>query len=174
MSNMKTTAPSGGARAYFFSSSGSGSCSVMPICSSSSLVARSMKLSSVIRAQLKRFLGWRISVKAIARVLRKAGYAPVHRKGRPVGGEQPRRFEAPHRGALWQLDFTELRVDQATTFIQTKALAIKWSVRRSARGPAKRCDRACEMGGSPAGPVWLSAGTQERWFGTEVHDRGHP
>jgi transposase InsO family protein len=63
-----------------------------------------------IRAQLKRFLGWRISVKAIARVLRKAGYAPVHRKGRPVGDEHPRRFEAPHRNSLWQLDFTELRV----------------------------------------------------------------
>ena len=63
-----------------------------------------------IRAQLKRFLGWRVSVKAIARVLRKAGYAAVHRKGRPVGDEQPRRFEAPHRNALWQLDFTELRV----------------------------------------------------------------
>ena len=45
-----------------------------------------------IRAQLKRFLGWRVSVKAIARVLRKAGYAPVHRKGRPVGDEHPRRF----------------------------------------------------------------------------------
>lgn len=63
-----------------------------------------------IRAQLKRFFGWRVSVKAIARVLRKAGYAPVHRKGRPVGDEHPRRFEAPHRNALWQLDFTELRV----------------------------------------------------------------
>jgi putative transposase len=63
-----------------------------------------------IRAQLKRFLGWRVSVKAIARVLRQAGYAPVHRKGRPVGDEHPRRFEAPHRSALWQLDFTELRV----------------------------------------------------------------
>ncbi|HUQ81771.1 MAG TPA: DDE-type integrase/transposase/recombinase [Gemmatimonadaceae bacterium] len=63
-----------------------------------------------IRAQLKRFLGWRVSVKAIARALRKAGYAPVHRKGRPVGDEHPRRFEAPHRNALWQLDFTELRV----------------------------------------------------------------
>ena len=63
-----------------------------------------------IRAQLKRFLGWRVSVKAIARVLRKAGYAPVHRKGRPVGDEHPRRFEAPHRNSLWQLDFTELRV----------------------------------------------------------------
>ena len=50
-----------------------------------------------IRAQLKRFLGWRVSVKAIARVLRKAGFAPVHRKGRPVGDEHPRRFEAPHR-----------------------------------------------------------------------------
>ena len=63
-----------------------------------------------IRAQLKRFLGWRVSVKAIARVLRKAGYGPVHRKGRPVGDEHPRRFEAPHRNSLWQLDFTELRV----------------------------------------------------------------
>lgn len=63
-----------------------------------------------IRAQLKRFLGWRVSVKAIARVLRTAGYAPVHRKGRPVGDEHPRRFEAPHRNALWQLDFTELRI----------------------------------------------------------------
>ena len=63
-----------------------------------------------IRAQLKRFLGWRVSVKAIARVLRKAGYPAVHRKGRPVGDEHPRRFEAPHRNSLWQLDFTELRV----------------------------------------------------------------
>jgi len=43
-------------------------------------------------------------------VLRKAGYAPVHRKGRRVGDEHPRRFEAPHRSSLWQLDFTELRV----------------------------------------------------------------
>ena len=63
-----------------------------------------------IRAQLKRFLGWRLSVKAIARVLKRAGFAPVHRGGRPVGDEHPRRFEAPHRNALWQLDFTELRV----------------------------------------------------------------
>ncbi len=63
-----------------------------------------------IRAQLKRFLGWRVAVKAIARVLRKAGYPPVHRKGRPVGDEHPRRFEAPHRNALWQMDFTELRI----------------------------------------------------------------
>jgi transposase InsO family protein len=63
-----------------------------------------------VRAQLKRFLGWRLSVKAIARVLKRAGFAPVHRGGRPVGGEHPQRFEAPHRNALWQLDFTELRI----------------------------------------------------------------
>jgi len=63
-----------------------------------------------IRAQLKRFLGWRISVKAIAGVLRRAGYVPVHRAGRPVGDEHPQRFEAPYRSALWQLDYTELRV----------------------------------------------------------------
>jgi putative transposase len=70
-----------------------------------------------IRAQLKRFLGWRVSVKAIARVLRKAGYAPVHRKGRPVGAEHPQRFEAPHRNALWQLDFTELRVGSERRYL---------------------------------------------------------
>jgi putative transposase len=63
-----------------------------------------------IRAQLKRFLGWRISVKAIARVLRQAGFPAVHRKGRPVGNERPGRFEAPHRNSIWQLDFTELRI----------------------------------------------------------------
>jgi transposase len=59
-----------------------------------------------IRAQLKRFLGWRVSVRAIARVLHKAGFAKVHRKGRPVGDEHPGRFEAPHRNALWQLDMS--------------------------------------------------------------------
>lgn len=63
-----------------------------------------------IRAQLKRFLGWRVSVRAIARVLHKAGFPKVHRKGRPVGEENPGSFEAPHRNALWQLDFKDLRV----------------------------------------------------------------
>jgi putative transposase len=63
-----------------------------------------------IRAQLKRFLGWRISIRAIARVLRRAGFPAVHRKGRPVGNEHPGRFEAPHRNALWQLDFKDLRI----------------------------------------------------------------
>ncbi len=63
-----------------------------------------------IRAQLKRFLGWRVSVRAIARVLRQAGFPPVHRKGRPVGDEHPGRWEAPHRNAVWQLDWKDLRI----------------------------------------------------------------
>jgi putative transposase len=62
-----------------------------------------------IRAQLKRFKGWRIANKAIARVLRAHGYELVHRGSRPQGPE-PTRFEAPRRNALWQVDFTELRV----------------------------------------------------------------
>jgi putative transposase len=62
-----------------------------------------------LRAQLKRFKGWRLSNKAIARVLRKNGYELVHRARRPQGPE-PIRFEAPHRNALWQMDYTELRV----------------------------------------------------------------
>jgi RNA-directed DNA polymerase len=62
-----------------------------------------------IRAQLKRFNGWRLSIKAIARVLRGHGYAVVHRKGRPLGPE-PIRWEAPRRNAMWQADFCEVRV----------------------------------------------------------------
>lgn len=63
-----------------------------------------------IRAQLKRFKGWRIAVRAIARVLRDHGYELVHVASRPKGEEEPRRWEASHRNALWQLDFVELRV----------------------------------------------------------------
>lgn len=62
-----------------------------------------------LRAQLKRFKGWRLSNKAIARVLKKEGYQLVHGAGRPEGPE-PIRFEAPRRNALWQADFTEVRV----------------------------------------------------------------
>ncbi|MGO9836488.1 MAG: DDE-type integrase/transposase/recombinase [Polyangiaceae bacterium] len=62
-----------------------------------------------LRAQLKRFMGWRLSIKAIARVLRGHGYALVHTKARPAGPE-PVRFEAPRRNALWQADFCEVRV----------------------------------------------------------------
>ena len=49
-----------------------------------------------LRAQLKRFMGWRLSIKAIARVLRGHGYDLLHTKARPVGLE-PVRFEAPRR-----------------------------------------------------------------------------
>jgi transposase InsO family protein len=62
-----------------------------------------------IRAQLKRFKKWRISIKAINRVLRGNGYEPVYRGSRPKGPE-PIRFEAPRRNALWQIDYAEVRV----------------------------------------------------------------
>lgn len=64
-----------------------------------------------LRAQLKRFKGWRIALKAIARVLKQHGYEPVHRGSRPKGPE-PIRFEAPRRNALWQADFAEVRVGE--------------------------------------------------------------
>lgn len=61
-----------------------------------------------IRVQLKRFRGWRVAVRAIGRVLTENGYKLAHRGSRPEGDEVPHRFEAPHRNALWQLDFAEL------------------------------------------------------------------
>ncbi len=63
-----------------------------------------------LRAQLKRFHGLRLSIRAIARVLRGHGYAVVHRGARPGLGAPPVRFEAPRRNALWQADFCEVRV----------------------------------------------------------------
>jgi hypothetical protein len=52
-----------------------------------------------IRAQLKRFLGWRVSVKAIARVLRKAGtrrcIARVGRSATSTRGGSRRRTAMP-------------------------------------------------------------------------------
>ena len=63
-----------------------------------------------IRAQLKRFKGWRVASRAIARVLREHGYETVHVASRPQGEEDPKSWEAPQRNALWQLDFAELRV----------------------------------------------------------------
>lgn len=62
-----------------------------------------------LRAQLKRFKGWRVSNKAIARVLKAHGYELVHRGSRPQGPE-PIRFEAPRRNALWQMDYAQMRV----------------------------------------------------------------
>lgn len=62
-----------------------------------------------IRIQLKRFNGWRLSVRAIARLLKQKGYQLVHVASTPKG-QTIQRFEAPHRNALWQMDFVELRV----------------------------------------------------------------
>lgn len=61
-----------------------------------------------IRTQLKRFHGWRVAVRAVARVLKENGYKLEHRGSRPEGDEEPHRWEAPHRNAIWQLDFAEL------------------------------------------------------------------
>lgn len=63
-----------------------------------------------IRAQLKRFRGWRVAARAIAKALRDHGYETVHTASRPKGQEEPRSWQAPHRNALWQLDFADLRV----------------------------------------------------------------
>jgi transposase InsO family protein len=62
-----------------------------------------------IRTQLKRFKGWRVSIKAIARWLKQNGYELVHRGSRPQGYED-HRFEAPRRNAIWQMDFGEFWV----------------------------------------------------------------
>jgi transposase InsO family protein len=62
-----------------------------------------------VRAQLKRFKGWRLSIKAIRRVFKANGFETVHRGSRPQGPE-PIRFEAPHRNALWMMDAAEMRI----------------------------------------------------------------
>ncbi|MFC1643147.1 transposase [Myxococcota bacterium] len=69
-----------------------------------------------LRSQLKRFQGWRISIKAIKRVLKQHGYQLVHRGSRPQG-EVVERFEAPRRNALWQADFAEVRVGQDRLYV---------------------------------------------------------
>lgn len=69
-----------------------------------------------LRAQLKRFHGWRVSIKAIARVLRGHGYELVHRGSRPRG-EVVQRFEAPRRNALWQMDFADVRVGEQKLYV---------------------------------------------------------
>jgi putative transposase len=69
-----------------------------------------------IRSQLKRFKGWRISIKAIKRVLKLHGYESVYRGSRPQG-EAIQRFEAPRRNALWQADFAEVRVGPEKLYV---------------------------------------------------------
>lgn len=68
-----------------------------------------------LKAQLKRFKGWRINLKSIARVLRVHGYEAVHRG--PPKGSEPIRWEAPRRNALWQLDFAEVRVGDDRLYV---------------------------------------------------------
>jgi transposase InsO family protein len=65
-----------------------------------------------LRAQLKRFKGWRVSNRAIARVLKQNGYELERRGGRPEEPEPPSSWEAPQRNALWQLDFAEVRIPE--------------------------------------------------------------
>ena len=91
-----------------------------------------------LRAQLKRFMGWRLSIKAIARVLRGHGYALVHTKARPVGPE-PVCFEAPRRNALWQADFCEVRVGEPRrrpTSPGTRSRTSRYRRRRQGQGRA--------------------------------------
>ena len=65
-----------------------------------------------IRAQLKRFKGWRLGVRAIQRVLLDNGYELEHRGGRPQESAPPTRWEAPYRNAIWQIDFTDVRIPE--------------------------------------------------------------
>ena len=68
-----------------------------------------------IRAQLKRFFGWRISVKAIARVLRANGFRTEHRTAKQE--RELQRFEAPRPNALWQMDALSLRVHKLRVYL---------------------------------------------------------
>jgi transposase InsO family protein len=68
-----------------------------------------------IRAQLKRFMGWRISPKAIARVLKANGYRTEHRGAREEQALQ--RFEAPHPNALWMMDALQFRVHSERLYL---------------------------------------------------------
>lgn len=68
-----------------------------------------------MRAQLKRFFGWRISVRAIARVLRANGYRTEHRAARQE--QELQRFEAVRPNALWQMDALSLRVHKLRVYL---------------------------------------------------------
>jgi transposase InsO family protein len=68
-----------------------------------------------LRAQLKRFFGWRISVRAIARVLRANGYRTEHRAAKQE--QELQRFEAVRPNALWQMDALPLRVHEQRVYL---------------------------------------------------------
>lgn len=93
-----------------------------------------------IRTQLKRFKGWRVSIKAIARLLKKNGYALVHRGSRPEGYEE-HRFEAPRRNAIWQMDFGEFWIDGEQLYL----LAAEDDFSRYAVGHILVSDKSSEV-----------------------------
>jgi len=68
-----------------------------------------------IRAQLKRFRGWRIGVRSIARVLKKNGYRVEHRSAREDKAVQ--RFEAPYPNDLWMMDALSFRVHELKLYL---------------------------------------------------------
>ncbi|MFQ5592163.1 MAG: DDE-type integrase/transposase/recombinase [Phycisphaerae bacterium] len=68
-----------------------------------------------IRAQLKRFHGWRISVKAISRVLKAHGYHVEHKSKRDE--QALMRFEAPYPNALWMMDALSFRVHEQRLYL---------------------------------------------------------
>jgi len=68
-----------------------------------------------IRAQLKRFRGWRLSVRAIARALKAHGYQVEHRSARDE--QSLMRFEAPHPNALWMMDALSFRVHEQRLYL---------------------------------------------------------
>jgi transposase InsO family protein len=68
-----------------------------------------------IRAQLKRFHGWRISVKAISRVLKTHGYNVEHKSKRDE--QALMRFEAPYPNALWMMDALSFRVHEQRLYL---------------------------------------------------------
>ncbi|MCP4205045.1 MAG: IS3 family transposase [bacterium] len=145
-----------------------------------------------IRAQLKRFKGWRVSIKAIARVLRANGYERVHRGSRPQGPE-PQRFEAPRRNALWQLDYAEMRVagevlhllvalddfsrycvghtlgDEPSTEVATELLGT--AMARHGKPEAVRTDRGGAFTGQEFGD-WLEAELIDHIVGRAYHPQG--
>jgi putative transposase len=62
-----------------------------------------------IRAQLKRFLGWRVSARHRSRTAsRRLPKGPP--EGSPRRRKAPRQLRDAHRNALWQLDFKDLPI----------------------------------------------------------------
>ncbi len=145
-----------------------------------------------LRAQLKRFKGWRLSNKAIARVLKQHGYELVHVKGRPQGPE-PIRFEAPRRNALWQMDFATMRVggdklqmlviiDDFSRYVVGHTLGddsdgnvvievLELTIARHGKPEGVRTDRGGVFTGGQVGK-WLEAELIDHSIGRSYHPQG--